>query len=77
MYTMTNEDDEPNSHDFQESSYQQHLDQTIDLNEAVRTKDKAKVPEIEETNQCKPKMPVQDAKFKEISKPKNLKKVLE
>ncbi len=47
MYTMTHEDDEPDSHDFQESSYQQHLDQTIDLNEAVRTKDKVLV---EETN---------------------------
>lgn len=64
MYTMTHEDDEPDSHDFQESSYQQHLDQTIDLNEAVRTKDKVLV---EETNQCKQaKMSVQDAKFKEI-----------
>jgi hypothetical protein len=39
MYTMTNEDDEPDTHDFQESSYQQHLDQTIDLNEAVQTRD--------------------------------------
>ena len=50
MYTMTNDDDEPDSHDFQESSYQQHLDQTIDLNEALRSKDKSDVPKIDETN---------------------------
>jgi hypothetical protein len=50
MYTMTNDDDEPDSHDFQESSYQQHLDYTIDLNEVVRTKDKELVAQIVETN---------------------------
>lgn len=39
MYMMTNEDE----HDFQESSYRLHLDQTIDIKEEVRTNDKAGV----------------------------------
>ena len=42
MYMMTNED-EHDSHQYQESSYQQHLDQTIDLNNEVRIKEKDEV----------------------------------
>jgi len=73
MYTMTNDDDEPDSHNFQESSCQQHLEQTIYLNDALRSKDKSEVAKIDETSWCKlVKVSEKDAKFKEISKPNYL-----